>query len=155
MGEVQLAAMLCTFLAGADNETRHYFDVNDMKRYVRVDCETADHVIEIGLDGTASARDSVHQALFAAHLTGKAPIVIVIDQDGYEGRFEYELRIVSDMAGVAHARCSKAAILRWMESAPARADTARHGAHDLPSGGNVKAACDLGRIFEDTAESAS
>ncbi|WP_167853442.1 hypothetical protein [Roseovarius aestuariivivens] len=39
-------------------------------------------MIEIGLDGKSSARDSLHQALFAEHLTGKTPVVILIDRDG-------------------------------------------------------------------------
>ena len=121
MGEVQLAALLCAFLAGSDDEVRHYFDVYDTKRYVRVDCETPDHVIEVGMDGTSSARDSVHQALFYAHLTGKTPVVLMIDQDGFEGRFEYEMRHVTEMANVGYARCSKGAILRWVESSPMRA----------------------------------
>ena len=144
MGEVQLAALLCAFLAGSEKEERHYFDVYDTKRYVRVDCETPEHVIEVGMDGTASARDSLHQALFYAHLTGKTPVVVMIDQDGYEGRFEYEMRHVTGMAGVAYARCSKAAILRWVESSPMRMPGE---GHDLPVTGNAGAACDLGQVF--------
>ncbi|QEW24520.1 hypothetical protein [Roseovarius indicus] len=147
MGEVQLAALLCAFLAGSDDEVRHYFDVYDTKRYVRVDCETPDHVIEVGMDGTSSARDSVHQALFYAHLTGKTPVVLMIDQDGFEGRFEYEMRHVTEMANVGYARCSKGAILRWVESSPMRASVTEDGEHDLPATGNVGAACDLGAVF--------
>ena len=99
MGEVELAALLCAFLAGSETETRHYFDDYDQKRYVRIDCETDTHVIEVGLDQKASSRDSVHQALFAAFLTGKKPMVVLIDRDGFEGRFEYEMRQVTRAAG--------------------------------------------------------
>ena len=148
MGEVQLAALLCAFLAGSDDEVRHYFDVYDTKRYVRVDCETPDHVIEVGMDGTSSARDSIHQALFCAHLTGKTPVVVMIDQDGFEGRFEYEMRHVTEMANVAYARCSKGAILRWVESSPMRATDVAEGGNDLPVTGNVGAACDLAAVFD-------
>ncbi|MFN3209092.1 MAG: hypothetical protein ACE369_08840 [Roseovarius sp.] len=113
MGEVELAGLLCAFLSGSAAEQRHYFDVAGMKRYVRVDCETKGHVIELGLDGSASGRDSVHQALFAQHLTGKAPVVILIDRDGHEGRFEFEMRHVTQAAGVLYLRCSEDAIHRW------------------------------------------
>lgn len=112
-----------------------------MKRYVRVDCETEDHVIELGLDGSASARDSLHQALFAQHLTGKKPVVILIDRDGYEGRFEFEMRHVSKAAGVLYLRCSEGAIQRWAATSGLRRGAA--GADDLPGPGAVASRCDL------------
>lgn len=141
MGEVELAAMLCAFLAGSAEEERHYFDVGGMKRYVRVDCETDTHVIELGLDGTASARDSVHQALFAQHLTDKRSVVILIDRDGHEGRFEYEMRHVSEAAGVLYLRCSEGAIQRWAATAGLRARA--DGTDDLPGPAAVGARCNL------------
>lgn len=151
MGEVQLAALLCAFLAGSEQETRHYFDVHGQKRHVRVDCETERHVFEIGLDGTESSRDSVHQALFFAHLTGKVPAVILIDRDGYEGRFEYEMRKVTAAAGVAYARCTKDVILRWASSAPMRRTMRRTPgdglADDLPREGNASTSCDLSGLL--------
>ncbi|MDR9395204.1 MAG: hypothetical protein RI571_12960 [Roseovarius sp.] len=143
MGEVQIAALLCAMLAGSEEETRHYFDVNGMKRHVRADCETADHVIEIGLDGKSSARDSLHQALFSAHLSGKTPAVVLIDRDGYEGRFEYEMRQVTKAAGVAYMRCGKAFLLRWAETAPMRPGFADASTDDLPREASVKSRCDL------------
>ncbi|CUX80375.1 MAG: Pentaxin family [Roseibaca calidilacus] len=123
MGELELAAILCTFLGGSEAETRKYFDTYEMTRHIRVDCETDSHVIEVALDGTSSARDSVHQALFAAHLTGKEPTVIMIDRDGYVGRFEYEMRPVTRAAGVTYIRCAKDVILRW---------AATSGLRDIP-----------------------
>ncbi|WP_428515620.1 hypothetical protein [Roseovarius sp.] len=141
MGEIELAALLCAFLAGSVEEQRHYFDVAGMKRYVRVDCETEDHVIELSLDGSASARDSLHQALFAQHLTGKKPVVILIDRDGYEGRFEFEMRHVTQAAGVLYLRCSESAIQRWAATSGLRQGTA--GADDLPGPGAVASRCDL------------
>jgi len=115
--------------------------VAGMKRYVRVDCETEDHVIELGLDGSASARDSVHQALFAQHLTGKQPVVLLIDRDGYEGRFEHEMRHVGKAAGVLYLRCSEGAILRWAATSGLRRGVA--GTDDLPGPGAVASRCDL------------
>ncbi len=144
MGEVELAALVCAFLAGSAAEERHYFDVAGLKRYVRVDCETDTHVIEMGLDGTASARDSVHQALFAQHLTGKTPVVILIDRDGHEGRFEYEMRHVTRAAGVIYLRCSEAAVQRWAATSAWRPRAA--GADDLPGAGAVAARCDLAAL---------
>ncbi|MEY8840911.1 hypothetical protein AB9K41_17945 [Cribrihabitans sp. XS_ASV171] len=142
MGEVELAALLCAFLAGSDAETRQYFDVNGLSRYVRVDCETESHVIEIGLDGKPSARDSVHQALFAATLTGKIPAVILIDRDGHEGRFEYEMRQVAPAAGVIYASCSQGAIERWAATAAMRAERG----NDLPRE-QTGSRCDLRQLL--------
>ena len=141
-GEVELAALLCAFLAGSEQETRQYFDVNGMSRHVRVDCETEAHVIEIGLDGKRSSRDSVHQALFFAHLTGKTPAVILIDRDGFEGRFEYEMRHVTRAAGVTYARCHEDFIMRWART---RAMRGEHGAaqDDLPAHWPATSLCDL------------
>lgn len=151
MGEVYLAALLCAFLAGSEEETRHYFDANGMKRHVRVDCETREHVIEIGLDGKSSARDSLHQALFFAHLTGKTPVVILIDRDRHEGRFEYEMRQVTRAAGVAYVRCSKAFVLRWAATAAMREGFGDDGVDDLPAQAGVRARCDLGALSGGTA----
>jgi hypothetical protein len=72
MGEVELAAILCAMLGG-EVEKRHHFAVLDRVHYVSVDCETPTHVIEVGLDDRRSSYDSVHQAGFAASLTGKTP----------------------------------------------------------------------------------
>ncbi|MEO1139697.1 MAG: hypothetical protein AAFW87_09590 [Pseudomonadota bacterium] len=151
MGEVQLAAMLCAFLAGSENETRRYFDVNGMARHVRVDCETEAHAIEIGLDGTPSARDSLHQALFYSELTGKAPVVILIDRDGYEGRFEYETRIVAARAEVTYVTCAKSAILRWAATAPWR--HVDRMSDDVPRDGSAGAVCNLD-VLKDMARGA-
>jgi hypothetical protein len=142
-GEVELAALLCAFLAGSEQETRKYFDVNGMSRYVRVDCETDRHVIEIGLDGKSASRDSVHQALFFAHLTGKAPAVILIDRDGHEGRFEYEMRHVTKAAGVVYATCSEDFIVRWAQTRAMRQGNAGEGRDDLPGAGPAQSLCNL------------
>jgi len=142
MGEVELAALLCAFLAGSADEQRQYFDVNGMTRHVRVDCETASHAIEIGLDGKASARDSLHQALFASRLTGKIPAVILIDRDGHEGRFEYELRQTSAMADVIYLTCSEAFIVKWAATGPMR-EAWYLEQDDLPDAGSARALCDL------------
>ena len=145
MGEVALAALLCGFLAGGVTEERHYFDIYETKRYVRVDCETATHVIEIGLDEKDSARDSVHQALFAAGLAaGKIPAVILIDRDGFEGRFEYEMRAVTGMLGMAYVSCSAGWIEAWTARGGKRVVAA--DVDDLPQAGWTRSLCDFGPI---------
>ena len=143
MGEVTLAALLCGFLQGGVAEAPRAFDNLGDARRVRVDCETADHVIEIGLDGRASARDSLHQAVFAAELTGKTPVVLLIDTDGVEGRYEQETRIVARRLGIAYANCSADFIRAWAASAPLRRAS---GPHDLPAPATARA-CDLGRVL--------
>jgi len=142
MGEVELAALLCAFLAGSEEETLQYFDVSGMKRYVRVDCETETHVIEVGLD-KVSARDSVHQALFSAHLTGKIPAVVLIDRDGFVGRFEHEMRHVTRAADVVFATCRKDFIVRWAQTRAFREGYGANERDDLPELGAVKSLCDL------------
>ena len=149
MGEVELAALFCAFLGGSQTETRHYFDSYDMKRHVRVDCETDSHVIEVGLDGKSSARDSVHQALFAAHLTGKEPVVVLIDRDGYVGRFEHEMRLVTKAAGVTYIRCAQDVIVRWAATSGLRGAPRAPRADDIPQAGNSAARCDLRPLAQD------
>ena len=69
--------------------------------YVEVDCETGTMVYEGGLDKRSSL-DSVQQALFFSHVTGKRPAVVIYDTDGREGRFEYRIRIACRRAGVRY-----------------------------------------------------
>lgn len=143
MGEVALVALMCGFLAGSATETYHHFDANGKRTRVEVDCETATHVIEVGLDQKSGSRDSIHQALFAAYLTDfeKAPAVIIIDRDGVESRHELEIRKVAELTGVAYGRCTEAFITRWaftrrMVSVPATENF-------LPSSETARSICDL------------
>ncbi len=147
MNELATTALLCVLLSGGETEMRHYFPNLGETRHVRVDCETPTHVIEVGLDNTASARDSLHQALFAAHLTGKTPMVIVIDTDGIEDRYQYETRIVAEQAGVAYGTCSRDFIRRWMATAPFRAAGRDKSVDDLPRDAVAARQCDLGGAF--------
>jgi hypothetical protein len=68
--------------------------------YVLVDCETESTVYEGGKGNTRSSLDSIQQALFFAHLTGKEPAVVIYDTDGKMGRFKHRIRVVCEMAGV-------------------------------------------------------
>ncbi|MDF1873505.1 hypothetical protein [Vannielia sp.] len=112
MNELFLAAIYCALIAGGEAETRQPYSVGYNLHYIRVDCETPTHVIELGLD-KRSATDSVHQALFAAQLTGKAPKVVMIDTDGREDQYEYQVRSVAAAAGVDYEVFDKDYLIRW------------------------------------------
>lgn len=150
MGEVALAALLCGFLSGGEVEARVGFLNVGQHRHVRVDCETSTHVIEMGLDGKASSRDSVHQAVFAAQISGKAPAVIVIDTDGTEDRYEQEIRVVAEALGIAYATCHADFIVAWAASSGLRPPTL---VNDLPPPGATARACDLSDIFSEIPKS--
>jgi hypothetical protein len=146
--EATYIALLCSLLGGAEPESRQFFDVHgyERPRYIRVDCETPTHVIEVGLDETSSNRDSVHQAALAAHFTGKLPLVVLIDTDGTEGRYELEMRLVTDYLGVAYARCSAGFLQSWSASAGRRAGRG-FGEDDLPTDPTIAARCPLGAVL--------
>lgn len=84
---------------GGTTETRHAYNYPTGSSYVRVDCETDTHVYEGGLDKRSSL-DSVQQALFFSHLTGKKPAVVIYDTDNQIGRFEHRIKTACDLAGV-------------------------------------------------------
>jgi hypothetical protein len=145
MTETEIALLFCGWLAGAEVESRAYFDTLGQARHVRIDCETDTHVIEVGLDGTASARDSVHQAVFAATLTGKVPMVVLIDRDGAEGRYEREMRAVAAALEIPFAVCPASFVTRWRMTAPFRVVPAR--ADDLPGPTAFAAPCDIATVY--------
>ena len=88
-------------LVNGETETRHGYSSAGGRGYVEVDCETGTMVYEGGLDKRSSL-DSVQQALFFSHVTGKRPAVVIYDTDGREGRFEYRIRIACRKAGVRY-----------------------------------------------------
>jgi hypothetical protein len=100
--EADLIPILCAALLGGSPEVVHPYQVGYDLHRIRIDCETAEHVIEVGLDKRSSL-DSVQQALFAAAMTGKAARVVLIDTDGREGRFEYRIKTAAQAAGVAYS----------------------------------------------------
>lgn len=118
--ETELAAILCTLIMGGEPEARHYFDVVDRSHYIRIDCETDTHVIEVGFDAKRSSMDSLHQALFAAAQTGKLPMVVIIDTNGVEENVEYQVETVSRAANVSFLTVDKDFLIRWQMTAPFR-----------------------------------
>lgn len=110
--ETDLAAILCFLLLGGETETRQHYSVVGQSHHVRVDCETPGQVIEVGLDKRASI-DSLHQALFAAVRTGKEPVIWIIDTDGREGKFEYQIKTVAQQVGVRYESIPINYLVRW------------------------------------------
>ena len=93
---------LCSMIGG-ERETRHNYSYDSATRlsHVYVDCETANYVIEGGLDKRSSL-DSLQQALFFSVLTGKAPAVVIYDTNGEADRYEHRIRAASEKAGVLY-----------------------------------------------------
>ena len=120
--EVELAAILCSLIMGGDEEVRHDYTAAGRHHYIRVDCETASHVIEVGFDATRSSLDSLHQALFAAQLTGKQPMIVVIDTNGVEEAVEYQIETVARATGVSYLTVDEAFLVRWQMTWPFRQD---------------------------------
>ena len=101
MFESHFIAMMCGLVLGGEPEVVHAYSVGFDLHRIRVDCETESHVIEVGRD-TRSSLDSIQQALFAAQLTGKEPMVVLVDTDEREGPFELRVRTVAEMVGVEY-----------------------------------------------------
>lgn len=112
MLETHLTAILCSLILSGEAEVRHDYDVGYERGHIRVDCETGGAVLEVGLDKRSSL-DSVQQALFAAHLTGKTPMVVMIDTDGHEDRYEFRIRTAAEMAGVRYRVYQRDYLIRW------------------------------------------
>ena len=147
MNEVDITALFCALLVGSAAEAGHGFVNQGENRRIRTDCETETHVIEVGLDQTPRARDSLHQALFASELTGKVPMVVIVDRDGREGRYEQEMRLVSARAGVAYLSCSKDFIIRWRSTQPLRASAVHLGEPDFPPRELARKFCNLEGVY--------
>ncbi|WP_224815336.1 hypothetical protein [Hasllibacter sp. MH4015] len=96
-----LAAAICTAMFGGTDEVRTDIRLVDDAGYIRADCITDTHYIEVGFDNTASARDSIVQAVSGAVLRGLEPMVIVIDRDGVEDTHQWELEVTAARADVA------------------------------------------------------
>lgn len=95
-----LAGYICAVLMGGASEVRTDIALRDDAGYIRGDCVTDTHYIEIGFDNTASARDSIVQAVSGAVLRDLEPMVIVIDRDGVEDTHQWELEVTAARADV-------------------------------------------------------
>ena len=96
--EAELNRQFCQSVGG-QTEARHYYTYAGGRSYIMVDCETATHVYEGGLDKNSSL-DSIQQALFAGYVTGKRSAVVIYDTDRREGRFEYRIKTACKQAGI-------------------------------------------------------
>lgn len=93
MNEAGAIAIICAVLGG-ETETRHSYTIDEGTHYIRVDCETDTHVIEVGLDKRSSL-DSVQQVSFASWLSGKRDKVILVNTDAQQGPTEYRVEMAA------------------------------------------------------------
>ncbi|CUH64424.1 hypothetical protein TG4357_01269 [Thalassovita gelatinovora] len=112
MGELGYAAIFCLLIANGQTEAEHGFSAGYDLHKIRIDCETEDSVIEVGLDKRSSL-DSIQQALFAAYLTGKKPVVMIVDTDGRTGAYETRIEAAAKMAGVEFLSYHAQFLVRW------------------------------------------
>ena len=96
MLEATLTAAFCAAVGGVTEVRNDY-----AHGYIKVDCETTEHVIETGLDKRSSL-DSIQQAVFAHTLTGKIPVVVIYDTDGKEGKWQFRIREAAEELGVPY-----------------------------------------------------
>jgi len=122
MGETELTAILCSLILGGQAESRQDYIIDARPGHIRVDCETETEVIEVGLDGRRSAYDSLHQALFAASLTGKTPVIVIIDTDGIEEPAQFQIETVAGEAGVRYVTYTEDWLIRMQMTWPFRQD---------------------------------
>lgn len=120
MTEAQAILILCAMLGG-EAEHRVSYTIDAVQTHVRIDCITDTHAIEIGLDQTRGSYDSLHQATFSAYLTGLEPMVILIDTDGIESQYEFQIETTARAYGVAYAVWDEHFLRRWQMTAPFRA----------------------------------
>ena len=76
--------------------------------------------MEIGLDDRRSSLDSVHQAIFAAHLTDREPMVVLVDTNGVEEAIEFQVETVARDLGVAYRVLDRDFVLRMQMTAHLR-----------------------------------
>lgn len=139
-GEVELALILCAGLLGGEAEVRVPYAIDAGEHHVRIDCLTDTDAIEVGLDNKRSSLDSVQQALFAADLTGRRPVVVLIDTDGQEDAMQYRIERAARRSDVRFIVCARDFLLRWRMTEPfrARRETLRlasAGGRPLPPAG--------------------
>lgn len=111
MTEADAILALCSMLGG-EAEVRHKYTIDEGSYSVRVDCETSTHVIEVGLDKRSSL-DSAQQAEFFAWVSGKKPMIILVDLDGVEGPIEYQIERATKRFGIEYKAFSDDFLLRW------------------------------------------
>jgi predicted RecB family endonuclease len=111
LNEAEAILIICAML-GDEPEARHRHTIDAGYFDIIVDCETDTQVIEVGLDKRSSL-DSVQQADFAGWITGKSPMVLLVDTDATEGRFEFRIRTAATRLGVTYETISDEYLRRW------------------------------------------
>ncbi|WP_146132795.1 hypothetical protein [Hasllibacter halocynthiae] len=109
--ELQMGAFVCTVILGGEDQVRLYYDVEGIRHFVVADCLTEDEIWEFGIEGRSSF-DSIHQALFAAELTGRDPSVMIFMDGDAEGAEAFQIRTVATEAGVSYETMPSQGIVR-------------------------------------------
>ncbi|MGH1367129.1 MAG: hypothetical protein ACRBCL_00830 [Maritimibacter sp.] len=99
MFESHFIAMICAVMFAGEAEVTHAYQVGYDLHRIRTDCETSETVIEVGRD-VRSSLDSLQQVLFAAEVTGKTPLLVIVDTDGRIGAYEHRIRVAAERVGV-------------------------------------------------------
>ncbi|MEM6609912.1 MAG: hypothetical protein AAF689_15200 [Pseudomonadota bacterium] len=121
MFESDLLHIICVLVLGGTPEVRTPYAIETGEHFVRIDCLTDTHAVEIGLDDRRSSHDSVHQAIFAAELTDRAPMVVIVDTNGVEEATEYQIDTVARALDVEYRVLDRDFLLRVQMTAPFRA----------------------------------
>ena len=125
MYEAELLHIICVLILGGTPELRTPYVIDDGDHHIRIDCLTPTHAVEIGLDDRRSSLDSVHQAIFAAHLTDREPMVVLVDTNGVEEAIEFQVETVARDLGVAYRVLDRDFILRMQMTAHLRGPARR------------------------------
>ncbi|MBF9034485.1 hypothetical protein HKCCE2091_09560 [Rhodobacterales bacterium HKCCE2091] len=120
MFEFEFIPIVCGLILGGAWEQTEAYGIHAGDHRIRADCVTETHAVEIGLDDRRSSYDSVHQAIFAAHLTGREPMVVIIDTNGIEDAAEYQVETVARLAGVEYRVYDRDYLLRVQMTEPFR-----------------------------------
>lgn len=120
MFENDLIPIICAVVLGGAAEIPLHYELDDGRHSVRADCITQDHAVEIGLDGRRSAYDSLHQALFYASLTDRAPMVVMVDTDGVEDNAQFQVETTARAMGVEFRVYDIDYLIRLQMTAPFR-----------------------------------
>lgn len=120
MREVDLIPIICMLFFGGEAEPRIPVTIHAAQSYIVPDCVTQGHAIEVGLDRRSSL-DSLQQALFAAEMTDREPMIVLVDTDGGEDIYEFRIKTAARRAGVPYVVIDLALLRRWQMTAPFRA----------------------------------
>jgi hypothetical protein len=75
-------------------------------------------------------------------------MVVIIDRDNKEDRYEYEIRLVSERLGIQFATCDAGFIESWATTRALCTELVDKNLDDLPKNASLGSHCDLGPGFD-------